>query len=607
MSNYVDFITGVSPQRVKKKSKKLNLYYSSTKSENTNIELVLQKTRAAPRTVINNNPSIEDGLYVPSDGPLTYTIVKPYQLDHNKKIAIQKSPKSNTKLLEIAVRDVKINNETNSKTQIKISSVQILFKEKIICKIPSPFNRKLYKLLVSNCFDPNNLLIKIQTQNNYSSILPFPLPHRCVNDKKIEIDFSIKHNNGEISSGTVICTVSLSTKDEDLSHTEPSTYTYKSTNDPNDPQNCLSLIKTKKNPSQKSVDYFLLEDPALHLDCTFENLKTNHVIKERKKIPDIVVLEQPAFSLWDLSIGSWLETSRPLRPSSASNAVKIRSGKNEILTITILRGVEVPVREETSLVQPIVQIQWGELIDSTTAAEGASPIWQQTLAFGLPKKHQDTSVKLSLYDQHPIWGLQWLGEATIPLEFNQNNQELERWIGLSPLSSPVVRFGYTQTSQTRAYTRIYILMRMERLINFDNFDINSLDVLAKAVQRCMAVPYKIEGIETLDDAGRLAMLLAPLPARYGPLKPRQAIKLNKVDHHGRAALLATLFQGLGINAFVVIGNSQARKWAAFVLTMENKSDPVLWDPENGDQYGLGDSRCSLIKVTRLVSHQNVSY
>jgi len=55
----------------------------------------------------------------------------------------------------------------------------------------------------------------------------------------------------------------------------------------------------------------------------------------------------------------------------------------------------------------------------------------------------------------------------------------------------------------------------------------------------------------------------------------------------------------------VAGSSQVSKWTAFVLTIED-NDVLLWNPEIADHYKLSDSRCSLIKVSRLINHSGVS-
>lgn len=162
-------------------------------------------------------------------------------------------------------------------------------------------------------------------------------------------------------------------------------------------------------------------------------------------------------------------------------------------------------------------------------------------------------MKIRLFDQHPIWGLQWLGESRIPLECHRNYQQLERWVGLSSLYSPSLSFGYVQASPGFSYTRIYALMKMEQMAAVNSMDSASVDVLCKAIQRCLVVPYKIAEIESPEDAANLVMLLDALPVHYGPLTPRQALNLNKVDHYGRSALLATLLQGLGLQSYVLLG------------------------------------------------------
>jgi len=55
----------------------------------------------------------------------------------------------------------------------------------------------------------------------------------------------------------------------------------------------------------------------------------------------------------------------------------------------------------------------------------------------------------------------------------------------------------------------------------------------------------------------------------------------------------------------LVGSSQISRWTAFVLSIEG-DDIVLWDPEIGDHYKLSDSRCSLMKVCRLINHAGVS-
>ncbi|XP_063980154.1 coiled-coil and C2 domain-containing protein 2A-like [Diachasmimorpha longicaudata] len=604
MSRHINFIAGPSPRLHRKKSKKLTLCYAHPRLETPDDESVVQKARPKPRPSPGDQPA-EDGLYVSSTGPLTHNAVKPYQLGHQRAMDTQRLPQIPQKLLEIGIREVTITSAPQSKL-LEINSVLVLFQEKVICKIVSPFNRKLYKLLVNNSSDSSNLSLRVQSRDDCCSDLPFPLPTRCVKDKKMEIDFSITDHSGVSHSGTVMYTISLSTQGcpEPL---EPPVFACKPTNDPNDPQNCLSLLKARRNIRKKHVGYFTLEDPSLTLQSEeVELLKSKK--KEREKLPDLVILEQPVFSfmsLWDISFGNWLQARRPLRPSSGTSGPKFRGGRDEVLTITVLRAVEVPVREESTLVQPIVQIQWGELKQATSASEGAAPVWQQTMHFGIPSRGRDSSIKLSLYDQHPVWGLQWLGEALIPLESPRTYQEVEKWIGLSSLSSPVVRLGYVQASPVRSYTRIYILMRMERHTNGETSEMSSLGNLSRAIQRCLVTPYKISGTESPEDAARLAMLLTPLPSQYGPLTPRQALKLNKIDHYGRAALLATLLRGLGFEGYVLIASSQARNWAAFVVSINEKREYVLWDPENGDQYSFGDSRCSIIKILRIINHQNV--
>lgn len=549
-SRSIDFVIG-SPRVQREKSINFNISYAYPKiEEDIGIETVVRWDHVNPRTPVSEEESGNSGLYVPPDGPLTSNIVKPYYLESLRKIVVESTPKACKKLLEIGVREVKIHQSFNgSQAPIEISGVSILFRDKIVCKSSSPFNRKLYKVLYKENHESSNFSILVHSREGTCSKLPLPLPETRVNNKKVRIDFSILDGIGRIHSGTVTCTLSLSSRES-----EPEDGSARSQSAGDGAEEMPNSLTSRKSEENAPPDHFFLIDPALVFKTPCREIEAKKKKEEIMKPPDMVVSEPLSLSLVGLSLGKWFQARRPLRPSSGTNTHKLRTGRQEILTVTVLRAVEVPVREESALVQPSVQIHWGTESKSTSVAEGPAPVWQQTVEFSVSRQSNEQIVKLSLFDQHPIWGSQWLGDATIPLEFHRNYQEFERWIGLSPLSSPILRFGYVQASPVRSYTRIYILMKMERLGNLvKSADTFSSDVLAKSIQRCMAVPYKIPGTESPEDCAKLAMLLNPLPSHYGPLPPRQALKLNKIDDYGRAALLATLLQGLGLDAYVLIG------------------------------------------------------
>lgn len=91
------------------------------------------------------------------------------------------------------------------------------------------------------------------------------------------------------------------------------------------------------------------------------------------------------FSLLDISLKNWFQERRPLRPSSGTtHAPKHHAGRKQILTVTVLRGVEVPVREESALVQPIIEVEWEDITRSTSSSDGPAPVWQQTVQFEIP-------------------------------------------------------------------------------------------------------------------------------------------------------------------------------------------------------------------------------
>lgn len=549
-SPHVDFVTGFAQCSQDRTEEDLSLCYAYPVIEDDRkTSEVLTSGKGASRSN-DRKSSAEDGLYI-SDSPFTDKIVKPYRLDDVKPLDYESRPRFHGKLVELAVRDVRVHaprEENQPGMTPEIVSVSVLFKGKSICTANGPFNRKLYKLLLRDA-ECHNLSIQVHARHGTSSVLPLPLPRRSVKDQKVDIDFAIGSSSGRMYSGTVVCTISLSTNDSSEPE-ESSACLYRPSNDPNDPQNSLSLSRPhRRSTSKRDVKYFLLVDPALVFDADVG--ATRKASSRETKPPDIVITEQSAFSLLDVSLKNLFQASRPLRPSS--NTRRHHPIGRTVLAVTVLRGVEVPVREESALVTPLLEVAWGNVVHTTATAEGPAPVWQQTMHFELPRQNGEHCVKFRLYDQHPVWGQQWLGEARIPLESHRNYQELERWVALSPLFSPVLSFGYVQASPGRSHTRIYVLMKMEQPGNAKSLEANAIDTLLKGIQRCLATPYKIAGVEAPDDAARLTMLLPSLPMHYGPVTPRQALNVNKVDHYGRAALLATLLQGLGLQSYVLLG------------------------------------------------------
>ncbi|XP_014599471.1 PREDICTED: uncharacterized protein LOC106784446 [Polistes canadensis] len=562
---------------------------------------VIIRNGKSPREKIDKISLIEDGLYT-SSNPFTRNVTKPYLLNNISMLDHETTPKLSGKLIEIAIRSVNIYSKNDqSEPSIEITSVSLLFRKKVICKTNKPFNRKLHKLLLRNS-ERNNLSIEVYSKDGQSTVLPLPLPKHSVTNNNIEIEFGIADSSGKIHSGTVVCTVSLILHCPSQEETN-TTYLHRLSNDPNDPQNALSLHRPRKNISNREIKYFLLEDPALR----FDNIEDNIVIKKKEgqimKPPDVAVIEQPILSLLDLSFRNLLQARRPLRPSS--NTHRHHTIGKALLSVTILRGVEIPIREESALVQPLLEVDWGGIIHTTPIADGPAPIWHQTMHFELLRKNEEYNVKLRLYDQHPIWGQQWLGEARIPLEHHRNYQELERWVALSPLCSPKILFGYVQASPGHSHTRIYTLIKLELPGNAKLMEDSTINTLLKNVQRCLLSPYKITDIQSPEEAAKLVMLLPEVPNHYGPLTPRQALNANKVDHYGRAVLLASLLESFGSQTYVLLGSSQTSKYAAFVLSIEENTDTVIWDPETSDHYKLDDSRSPLIKVSHLVNYSGI--
>ncbi|KAL0105948.1 hypothetical protein PUN28_015988 [Cardiocondyla obscurior] len=601
----IDFVTGFARDSREKTEEDFGLCYAyPVIDDERETSAVLTRRKSDVRRSRDEDSPAEDGLYV-SASPFTSRLIKPYRLDDIRPLNYESRPRFRGKLVELAVRHVRVHSPECGQTSAtpEMTSVSVLFKGKPICRVNSPFNRKLCKLLIRNP-ECHSLSIQVHARHGASRVLPLPLPlsRRNVKDHRVDVDFAIDGNSGDMHAGTVVCTISLSSYGSSEPEEETSANLYRPSNDPNDPQNSISLsrLPRKRFTASRDVKYFLLTDPVLTFDANVSAIR-KATLRETNP-PDIVVAEQSAFSLLDVSLKNIFQANRPLRPSSSAR--RRHTVGRTILAITVLRGVEVPVREESALVNPLLEVEWGNVVHATATAEGPAPVWQQTMHFELPRQNGEHCVKFRLYDQHPVWGQQWLGEARIPLESHRNYQELERWIALSPLFSPVLSFGYVQASPGRSHTRIYVLMRLEQPGNSKSLEANALDTLLKGIQRCLATPYKVAGVETPDDAARLVMLLPSLPMHYGPVPPRQALNVNKVDHYGRAALLATLLQGLGLQSYVLLGSSQISRWTAFVLSVE-ENDVVLWDPEIGDHYKLTDSRCSLMKVSRMISHSDI--
>ncbi|KMQ93813.1 coiled-coil and c2 domain-containing protein 2a [Lasius niger] len=563
-ASHIDFVSGSTQRSQDKTEQDFGLCYAyPVIDDDRKTSDVLAKNRGTLRVSDDRNSSAteNDGLYV-SENPLTNKLIKPYRLDDVKRLDYESRPRFRGKLVEIAIREIRVHapredHQSSDATTIEIISVSILFKGKPICRANGPFNRKLYKLLIrdSECHD---LSIQVHARHDQSSVLPLPLPQRSnVKDHKVDIDFAIGNGSHKIHAGIVACTITLSTYGSDEPKESGECYPYRPSNDPNDPQNGLSLLRPQRRrpAGRKNVKYFLLEDPTLIFDTSDVDTTATarKMSPESKKPPDIVVTEQPAFSLLNVSFKNLFRANRPLRPSSGARHSRHHTVGRTILTVNVLRGVEVPVREESALVSPLLEVEWGNVIRTTLVADGPAPVWQQTVHFELPRQNGEHCVKFRLYDQHPVWGQQWLGEARIPLERHRNYQELERWIALSPLFSPALLFGYAQASPGQSHTRIYVLMRLE--LPGISMEASAIDTLSKGVQRCLAHPYKIPDVETPDDAARLTMLLSSLPIHYGPVTPRQALNVNKVDHYGRAALLATLLQGFGLQSYVLLGNT----------------------------------------------------
>ncbi|XP_033217740.1 coiled-coil and C2 domain-containing protein 2A-like [Belonocnema kinseyi] len=550
---------------------------------------------------INENCT-NDGFNSISTNSSIYNILTCFHNDQNI-LNGKENLLSSYKLLEIAIREVTLEKISKSQSEpvLKITSILILFKDTVICKATSPFNQNLHKLLLQNqSSNFNELSIRINAQCGTFSILPFPLPRKDEQNTNLEIQFAIKDKFGKVYSGILICMISLILQGQAVQW-EPTSYGYSTLKDPNDPQNSIFLLPVNNRNCNEEISFFSLNSSALGITQKFKIEKSHKKYASRPL--EFAVSEQ---KISVLNLITMFQNKRLLDVLAVQNASRNHAGRKPVLSITILRGVEVPVREETAIVHPLVEIELGDAIQSTFPAEGSAPVWHQTLMFPVSRFSIKQYVTLRLYDQHPIWGLQWLGECKIPIECHREYEELERWIGLDPLQSPALLLGYVQASPGRSFTRIYVLMKMKQMGVSDTVDIKTMDKLSTKMQRCLAVAHKIPELNDPEEVAHLTMLLSPLSIYYEPLTPRQALNLGQVDYYGRAVLLTSLLQGLGHQAYMILGESQTRNWAAFALTVEEDiNNTIIWDPETGDCFELGDSRSPLIKVLRLINHQNV--
>ncbi|XP_043480428.1 uncharacterized protein LOC122510084 [Leptopilina heterotoma] len=331
-----------------------------------------------------------------------------------------------------------INKIHHVQTELKITAIAIILENKVICKTKYPFNRKIHKLLFqSKSLNYNYLAIQIIAQGGIHSTLPLYLPKVDEKNMKIETQFGIDDAFGNFHSGTIHYTVSSSNQ-EQYSEVEQ-TYIYPIVNDPNDPSHNIFYFR----PSalvQKNVGYLLLDHYALKLKDIFR--KENIQEKNQSKSSNISVSES---NMSLLGLRNFIQGKKSVELQEMSRSY---INKKPVLSITILRGVEVPVREESATVEPLIEIQWGDTFRSTLPADGPAPVWHQVLSFPVLKICDQKYIDIRLFDQHPIWGMQWLGECKIPIECYGEYEEFERWIDLSPLQSPFLSFGYVQVKKT---------------------------------------------------------------------------------------------------------------------------------------------------------------
>lgn len=380
-----------------------------------------------------------DGFYINLKHSASNTVLG-YSQDERTKLNILKKFKSYSKLIEITFHDVQL--EKTQQVQIdnilKITTISILLEKKIICKTKYPFNRKVHKLLFHNkSLNYNDLSIQVNAQGGNYSTLPLYVPKVDEKNMKMEIQFGINDDLGNLFSGTITYSISSSNQEQ---HSEvEQTYIYPILNDPNDPSHNIFYFRPIQQ-IQKNVKYFLLEDFALKLTDIF---KKEHIQEKSQSKSSNISVSESNMSL--MGLRNFIQRKKTFEIQEVSRSY---INKKPVLSITILRGVEVPVREESAAVEPFVEIQWGDTFRSTSPADGPAPVWHEVLSFPVLKICDQKYIDIRIFDKHPIWGMQWLGACKIPIECYGEYEEFERWVDLSPLQSPFITFGYVQVRKT---------------------------------------------------------------------------------------------------------------------------------------------------------------
>ena len=77
---------------------------------------------------------------------------------------------------------------------------------------------------------------------------------------------------------------------------------------------------------------------------------------------------------------------------------------------------------------------------------------------------------------------------------------------------------------------------------------------------------------------------------------------SEVEH---ALLLCNFFSHLGKKAFLVMGVGVPEGETAYVLTVEDSGEHLLWNPMNGETFGTNETFCPLEAVHAIVNESNV--
>ncbi|KAL3285284.1 hypothetical protein HHI36_019394 [Cryptolaemus montrouzieri] len=201
------------------------------------------------------------------------------------------------------------------------------------------------------------------------------------------------------------------------------------------------------------------------------NLEVEDVVDEKY----LVHLEQ-LIRTFSTNFFNWFrwkpQISHPFPELKKSNVENVQTGNQEIsslvnITIKVTNGINIPERDAEvqkqnldkdqnilKTVKPFVEIRYNDVFDRTSVAEGAQPVWNESLSLVLNPSHFDYlnpnslsgNIVISVFDEleqnvqlKDVKTRNWLGCLEVPLSAICTSNGMA---GCFKLHSPNVIFGY---------------------------------------------------------------------------------------------------------------------------------------------------------------------